>query len=49
MRCARELAAIQSEIDRLQEQGAADHGEEIDVLLERKRRLLQLMEELLET
>ena len=47
LRCARELAAIQSEIDRLQEQGAAEHAEDINALLQRKRRLLQLMEELL--
>ena len=46
MRCARELASIQNEIDRLQEQGAAEHAEAINVLLERKRRLRQLMEEL---
>jgi DNA primase len=47
MRCARELAAIQGEIDRLQELGAAEHAGEINALLERKRRLLQLMEDLL--
>jgi hypothetical protein len=46
MRCARELASIQSEIDRLQEQGAAEHAEAINALLTRKRQLFRQMEEL---
>jgi DNA primase len=49
MRCERERAAIQSEIDRLQERGAAEHTGEIDALLSRKRQLLQQMEALLES
>jgi hypothetical protein len=47
MRCERERAAIQSEIDRLQEQGAAKHADKIDALLTRKRLLLQEMEALI--
>jgi DNA primase len=47
LRCARELAAIQSEIDRLQERNVAEHAEAINTLLGRKHRLLQAMEELL--
>ena len=46
MRCERERAAIQNEIDRLQEQGAAEHADEIDALLTRKRQLMQQMEAL---
>jgi len=49
LRCERERAAIQSEIDRLQEQGAVEHTDEIDVLLKRKRLLLQEMEALIES
>ena len=49
MRCERERAAIQSEIDRLQERGAAEHASEMDVLLTRKRQLLQQMEALIES
>src|SRR5687767_7657471 len=49
MRCERERAAIQSEIDRLQEQGAAEHAGEIDALLTRKRLLLQRMNALIES
>ncbi len=49
LRCERERAAIQSEIDRLQEQGAAAHADEIDSLLTRKRLLLQEMEALIES
>jgi DNA primase len=48
LRCERERAAIQSEIDRLQEQGAAEHADEIDALLTRKRHLLRQMEALIE-
>jgi DNA primase len=47
LRCERERAAIQSEIDRLQEQGAAKHANEIDALLTRKRLVLQEMETLI--
>jgi DNA primase len=49
LRCERERAAIQSEIDRLQEQGAAEHADEIDALLTRKRHLLQHMEALIQS
>jgi DNA primase len=48
LRCERERAAIQSEIDRLQELGAVEHGVEIDALLTRKRLLLREMEALIE-
>jgi DNA primase len=48
LRCERERAAIQGEIDRLQERGAAEHGEEINALLTRKRGLLQKIEALIE-
>ena len=48
LRCARELAAIQSEIDRLQERGAAELADGIDALLTRKRLLLQQMNGLIE-
>jgi DNA primase len=47
LRFERERAAIQSEIDRLQELGAAQHGHEIDALLVRKRDLLQRIEALI--
>jgi DNA primase len=47
LRCERERAAIQGEIDRLQEQGATKHADEIDALLTRKRLLLQEMEALI--
>ena len=49
LRCERERAAIQSEIDRLQELGAVEHGGEIDALLTRKRLLLREMEALIES
>ncbi len=45
MRWERERAAIQREIDRLQEQGAGQHGGEIDVLWQRKKELLHRIEE----
>jgi DNA primase len=48
LRCERERAAIQREIDRLQEKGATEHAAEIDALLTRKRVLLQEMEALIE-
>jgi DNA primase len=47
LRCEREHAAIQREIDRLQEQGATQHGDEIDALWSRKRDLLQRLEGLI--
>jgi len=47
LRCERERAAIQSEIDRLQEQGAAEHASEIDALLARKSDLLRQIEGLI--
>jgi DNA primase len=46
LRCERERAAIQREIDRLQALGAADYGPEIDALWQKKKALLYLMEEL---
>ena len=44
LRCEREYTAIQREIDRLQELGAAQHGEHIDTLLARKLDLRRRME-----
>jgi len=44
LRCERERAALQREIDRLQQLGAAQHGAQIDALWARKRDLLQRME-----
>ena len=46
LRYERDRAAIQQEIDRLQESGAAD-GSEIDTLLARKRDLLQRIDALI--
>jgi DNA primase len=46
LRYQRERAAIQGEIDRLQQLGAAQHDEEIDALWARKRDLLQRIEAL---
>ena len=46
LRCERERAAIQREIDRLQELGAGQHGHEIDALWQRKKNLLHRIEEL---
>ena len=46
LRCERERAAIQREIDRLQELGAGQHGHEIDALWQRKKDLLHRIEEL---
>ena len=47
LRYERERAAIQGEIDRLQQLGAAQHGDEIDALWARKRDLLQRIEGLI--
>ena len=41
LRYDREQAALQREIDRLQELGAAEHGAEINALWARKHELLQ--------
>jgi DNA primase len=46
LRWERERAAIQREIDRLQELGATQHGQEIDNLWQRKKSLLHRIEEL---
>src|SRR5581483_5027837 len=46
LRWERERAAIQREIDRLQELGATQHGHEIDNLWQRKKDLLHRIEEL---
>jgi hypothetical protein len=47
MRYDRERAAVQREIDRLQEAGAAGYGDEIAALWDRKKALLQQIEALL--
>jgi len=47
LRYERERAAVQREIDRLQQLGAAQHGEQIDALWARKRDLLQRIEGLI--
>ena len=47
LRCEREHTAIQREIDRLQELGAAEHGDRIDALWARKLDLLQRIEGLI--
>ena len=46
LRCERERAALQREIDRLQGLGLGSHGEEINLLLNQKRTLAQRIEEL---
>src|SRR5215831_1626979 len=46
LRCERERAAIQREIDRLQGLGSSTHGDELDLLLNQKRTLAQRIEEL---
>ena len=46
LRCERERAAIQREIDRLQGLGSSTHGDELDLLLNQKRNLAQRIEEL---
>jgi DNA primase len=45
LRWERERAALQREIDRLQELGAGQHGGEIDVLWQKKKDLLHRIEE----
>jgi DNA primase len=47
LRYERERAAIQAEVDRLQQLGAAHHGDEINALLARKRSLAQQIESLI--
>ena len=47
MRFDRERAAVQREIDRLQEQGASNHDREIEALWGKKRELLQQIEALM--
>jgi DNA primase len=44
LRCERDRAAVQREIDRLQGLGSVEHGDEIDVLLNQKRHLAQQIE-----
>jgi hypothetical protein len=46
LRWERERAAIQREIDRLQQLGATQHGIEIDNLWQRKKNLLLRIEDL---
>ncbi len=46
LRWERERAAIQRQIDRLQELGATQHGHEIDDLWQRKKDLLHRIEQL---
>jgi DNA primase len=46
LRCERQRAAIQREIDRLQGLGSTTHGDELDLLLNQKRTLAQRIEEL---
>jgi DNA primase len=46
LRWERERAAIQREIDQLQDQGAAAHAREIDALFEKKKNLLHQIEHL---
>jgi len=46
LRCERERAAVQREIDRLQGLGAGKHGDAINLLLNQKRTLAQRIEEL---
>jgi DNA primase len=46
LRCERDRAAIQREIDRLQGLGSGTHGDELDLLLNQKRTLAQRIEEL---
>src|SRR5215510_1270625 len=46
LRCERERAAIQREIDRLQGLGSGQHGSEINLLLNQKRTLARRIEEL---
>jgi DNA primase len=46
LRWERERAAIQREIDRLQELGAGQHGNEIDALWQKKKNLLHRIEQL---
>jgi hypothetical protein len=48
LRWERERAAIQREIDRLQQLGATQHDHEIDDLWQRKKDLLHRIEELTE-
>jgi DNA primase len=48
LRWERERAALQREIDRLQQLGATQHGHEIDDLWQRKKDLLHRIEELTE-
>ena len=45
LRWERERGDIQREIDRLQELGAGQHGDEIDALWQRKKDLLHRIEE----
>ena len=46
LRCERERAALQRDIDRLQELGAGEHGLEIDDLWRKKKDLLHRIEQL---
>jgi DNA primase len=46
LRCERENADLQREIDRLQEMGAGRHGREIDALWQKKKDLMHRIEQL---
>jgi hypothetical protein len=48
LRCEKDRAAVQREIDRLQQQGAAGHGDEIDALWARKQALIARIAALME-
>jgi hypothetical protein len=46
LRCQREKAELQREIDRLQGMGAGQHGHQIDALWQKKKDLMHRIEQL---